>query len=329
MKSTVRGLALVVAIVLCITSLDLSAQAPQKVYRIGWLGTSTPGLNEGLHNALRQGLRSYGWIDGQNIAIEFRWAHGREERLPELAAEFVKMKVDIIVAPVEPAILAAMGATTTIPIVMATAADPVGTGLVDSLARPGRNVTGLTLFAPDLAAKRLQLLKDVVPGLSRVAVLWNSENTGKRREADETRRAAAQLGLQFEPFLIRGPNPDLDRIFPTIAARAQALIVLGESLTFAQRARIQTLAARNRVPAIYETRAFLDAGGLMSYGPDVTDMYRRAAYYVDRLLKGAMASDLPIEQPSKIELVINRKTAVSLGLMLPATLLMRADQVID
>jgi putative ABC transport system substrate-binding protein len=304
------------------------AQSERKSFRVGWLGFSSAGPVQGLMTALRQALRAHGWIEGQNLSIEFRWAEGQAERLPGLAAELVSLKVDIIMAATEPAILAAKRATSTIPIVMTTAADPVGSGLVDGLARPGGNITGLTFFAPDLAAKRLQLLRDVVPRLSRVAVLWNADNSGKAREAEETRRAAERLQLQFVPFEIRGPGPDLNRVFVTMAARTQAAIILGESLTFNHRTQIQALAASKRLPTIYETRGFLDAGGLMSYGPDVTEMYRRAAYYVDRILRGAKPGDLPIEEPSKIELVINLKTVSSIGLTIPHSLLVRADELI-
>lgn len=308
----------------------VAAQPTNKVVRIGYLtyGTALSARNAQIE-AFRQGLRDLGWVEGVNYVIEFRYGENRPERFPELAAELVQMNVDVIVAGTEPVISAAKRATRTIPIVMTAAADPVGAGLVDSLAHPGGNVTGVTLFAPDLAAKRLQLLREAMPGLSRVAILWNGDNPGKAREAQATQRAVEQLGMGFHPFEVHGPEPGLERAFSTIAAKAQAVIALGDTLMFVHRSQLQALAAKNRLPVIYEGRIFMDAGGLMSYGPDINDTNHRAAYYVDKIIKGAKPADLPIEQPTKIELVINLKAARALGMTIPQSLLLRADEVID
>jgi putative ABC transport system substrate-binding protein len=311
------------------TALAAWAEIPDRIVRIGWLGAGSPAPNQGIVDAFRRGMREYGWNEPQNLSIEFRWAEGRTEQLAALAIELVRMKVDVIVAPNEAQVPSAMRATTTIPIVMANAADPVRLRFVNSLAHPGGNVTGLTMFAPDLGAKRLQLLKDMVPNLARVAILWNGDNPGKTQEAQETRLAAKHYGLSLSAFELKGSTPDLEREFHSMALQAQAVVVLGDSLLFGRRHDVQSLAAQYRLPAIYETRAFLDAGGLVSYGPDVLDMFRRAAYYVDRILKGAKPADLPIEQPAKIELVINRTTARALDLTIPQSLLLRADELLE
>jgi putative ABC transport system substrate-binding protein len=272
-------------------------------------------------------LRELGYVEGRNLTLEVRYAEGRTERFPALAAELVNLKVDVLVAAATPGALAAKQATGTIPIVMASVGDPVEVKLVQSLAHPGGNVTGLSLIAPQLAAKRLDLLKQALPRLSRVTVLWNSANQGMQARFHETQGAAQQLGVALHSVTIQSPD-DFDPLFATMMRdRPESLLVLADTVTVANRQRTVEFAARS--PGIYEARAFVDAGGLMSYGVDFSDHYRRAAIYVDKILKGAKPADLPVEQPTKFELVINLKTAKTLGLTIPPSLLQRADQVIE
>jgi len=308
-----------------------SAQQAAKVPRIGFLSgnlASGPHMTDGF----RQGMRDLGYVEGRNFVLEFRDAEGKLERLPALAADLVALKVDVIMVGGTLAALAAKQATTTIPIVFASAVDPVADGLVTSLARPGGNVTGLSALAPELAGKRLELLKQAVPGVGRVAVLWQPGGLGERtvndirREADLAARA---LGLQLQFFEARGPA-DFDRAFSDMAnARASAITPLGGTMFLIERRRLVDLAAKNRLPAVYGLREYVDAGGLMSYGPNNVDLFRRAATYVDKILKGAKPGDLPVEQPTKFELVINLKTAKALGITIPQSVLGRADEVIQ
>ncbi|HEV2054048.1 MAG TPA: ABC transporter substrate-binding protein [Methylomirabilota bacterium] len=312
--------------------LAAEAQQAAKDTRIGFLAANLaagPHLTE----AFRQGLRDLGYVEGRNVVIEYRNAEGSFERLPVLAAELVALKVDVIVTAGGPlAHLAAKQATRTLPIVFAAADDPVGSGLVTSLARPGGNVTGLSFFGPELVGKVLELLTQAVPGVTRVAVLWQPGAAGERTEKDmlkEADVAARALGVRLQVVEARGPA-DLDRAFSDMTrARAGALTVLTSVMFVNERRRLVDLAAKNRLPAVYAQREFVDAGGLMSYGPDVADLFRRAATYVDKILKGAKPADLPVEQPTKFELVINLKTAKGLGLTIPQSLLGRADQVIQ
>jgi putative ABC transport system substrate-binding protein len=311
----------------------LAAESLQatKVWRIGFL---TSGTREGAGADIRiapftQGLRELGYIDGRNIILETRYAEGRVERFPALAAELVNLKVDVLVATSTPGALAAKQATSTIPIVMAAVGEPVEVKLIESLAHPGGNITGLSLSAPQLAAKRLDLLKQTLPKLSRVTVLWNSANQGMQARFQETQRGAHLLGVSIQSIAIQSPD-DFEPVFGTILKdRPESLLVLADTVTVANRQRAIEFAARNRVPAIYEVRVFVDDGGLMSYGIDMSDHYRRAAVYVDKILKGAKPADLPVQQPTKFELVINMKTAKALGLTIPPSLLQRADQVIE
>jgi len=311
----------------------LAAEAQQagKIARIGYLGTSL-AANPHLHEALRQGLRDFGYVEGRNVVIEYRSAEGKAERLPALAAELVALKVDVIVAGNTRAALAAKQATRALPIVFAAAADPVASGLVTSLARPGGNVTGLSFLAPELVGKCLEQLKQVVPGVSRVAVLWHPGILGERTEQDmlkEVEVAARALGVRVQFIEARGPA-DFDRAFSDMTrARAGALTVLTSAMFVSERRRLVDLAARNRLPTVFPWREGVDAGGLMSYGPDLADLFRRAATYVDKILKGAKPADLPVEQPTKFELVINLKTAKALGLTIPQSVLGRADEVIQ
>ena len=302
-----------IALVGGIVGAPLAAEAQQaaKVARIGYLsGNLAAGPH--LQEAFRRGLRDLGYVEGRNVVIEYRDAEGKFERLPALAAELVALKVDVILASAAPQALAAKQATTTLPIVFCAAPDPVETGLVTSLARPGGNVTGLSMLTPELVGKRLELLTQAVSGVSRVAVLWQPGVPGERTDKDmvkEAEAAARAMGVQPQFVEARGPA-DFDRAFSDMTtARAGALIVVGSSMFFNERRRLVDLAAKNRLPAVYPLREYVDAGGLLVYGPNLADLYRRAATYVDKILKGAKPADLPVEQPTKFELVINLKTA--------------------
>jgi putative ABC transport system substrate-binding protein len=285
-----------------------------------------------LQEAFLQGLRDLGYVEGRNLVIEYRDAGGKFERLPALAAELVALKVDVILAPSAVAALAAKQATRTLPIVFAGVPGPVTSGLVTSLARPGGNVTGLSALTPELVGKCLEQLKQAVPGVSRVAVLWQPGALPERTDKDMLKGAevaARALGVRPQFLEARGPE-DFDRAFAAMTrARADALTVLPSPMLNTERRRLVDLAAKNRLPAVYPWRESVDAGGLMSYGPDRADMFRRAATYVDRILKGAKPGDLPVEQPTKFELVINLKAAKALGLTIPQSLLQRADELIQ
>ncbi len=323
------GLVVIVALGILFQPPTADAQQPAKIHRIGFLHPSS-STAVGQHvAAFRQGLRELGYVEGQNIAIEYRYAEGQPERLPDLAAELVGLKVDLIVASTTPASLAAGRATTTIPIVITNAGDPLGSGLVASLARPAGNITGLSLQHPELTGKRLQLLQEVVPKLSRVAILWNSASPITPPQFTEAEAAAGVLGVQLESLEVRAPN-DFERAFQAATRRrAGALLVLDDFFVFSHRRRIAALAAKSRLPSMYGLTGFAEAGGLMVYGPNLPDMYRRSATYVDRILKGAKPADLPVEQPTRFELVINLKVAKALGLTIPPSVLIRADQVVQ
>jgi putative tryptophan/tyrosine transport system substrate-binding protein len=306
-----------------------AAQQPGKIARIGFLSLAsgpTPSMD------LSAGLRELGWVERQNIAVEYRWAAGRQERLAPLAAELVRLQVDLIVTSSTPAAQAAKQATSNIPIVVTFIADPVGSGLVASLARPGGNVTGVSTFARGLVTKRLELLKAVVPASSRIGVLWQPDVFGDRTTRDllnETKAAGDALRLQLQFAEVRRPD-DLGQAFSVMSkARIGGVLVFPSPLLFEARRSVVARAAETRLPAVYGWREAVDAGGLMSYSTNFPDMYRRAAVYVDKILKGTKPGDLPIEEPTKVELVINLKTAKALGLTIPPSLLLRADQVID
>jgi len=310
----------------------LAAAAPPtpRVYRIGYLaGTSAPAAAH-LLEAFRTGMRDLGYVEGENLLIEYRWAEGDYDRLPALAAELVRLKVDVIFAVVSVSALAAKAATRTIPIVTAGAADPVGEGLVASLARPGGNVTGLTsAVGPEIAGKRLELLRETVPTASRVAVLWNPVNPTHRLALRATRSAASPLRMQLHVREARRPQ-DLEPAFSSMArVQAGALVVLPDAMFFAQRTRIVELAARHRLPVMHGLREHVEVGDLLAYAVDLRDLWQRAAVFIDRILKGAKPGELPVEQPTKFELVVNLKTARELGLTIPRSLLMRADEVIE
>ena len=306
------------------------AQQPTKVPRIGFAvgqgSTKNPGPNV---EAFRQGLQGLGYIEGKNIVVEYRYAEGIEDRLPGLVAELVGLKVDVIVVPPVVAIRAAKQATKTIPIVMVTTADPVAIGLIESLARPGGNITGLTRLTAELSGKRLELLKEAVMGLSRVGVLWDADGAGSANSFKEYDAAARALKIALQSLEVRGPNPDLDGAFQAAAKRhVSALIAIRGSLLNRYPKRIADLAIKHRLPSMFEGSADVEAGGLMSYSASDAESFRRAAIYVDKILKGAKPAALPVEQPTKFEFVINLKTAKQIGLTIPQSVLYRADKVI-
>jgi len=292
------------------------------------LGGGTPATQSQWAVAFTERLRQLGWSEGSSIAIEYRWAEGRPERFAEIAAEFVRLKVDVILAAGTEAALAAKNATAIIPIVFPVAGDPVGTGLVASLARPGANVTGVSNQAQDLATKRLELLSEVARGLRRSAVLSNAGYPASQLEIGELQSAARTLGIEIVPFEIRR-SEDIAPAFATLSGRTEALYVVGDPLVNANQMRINVLALTARLPTIYLQRGYLEAGGLMSYGPNFLDLNRRAADLVDKILRGAKPADLPVEQPTKFDLVINLIVAKALGLEIPPTVVARADEVIE
>jgi putative ABC transport system substrate-binding protein len=330
MRLTVARFGTAVALLLLAGALAVEAQPTEKIPRVGGLFFQPLSATRHLYDAFRQGLSQLGYIEGQNIALEFRNAEGRLERLPDLAAELVRLNVDVIVAAPEASIQAAKQATSTIPIVMAASEDPVGRGFVASLAHPGGNITGLSSLQPGLTAKQLELLKEIVPKLSRVAALWDMDTPSQRAFLRETEAAARALGLQLQSLPVRGPKADFESAFraPT-SGRAGALSIVSGPVFLAHRAALVDLAARNRLPAVYNRREYVDAGGLISYGPNLPDMHRRAATYVDKILKGAKPRDLPVEQPTKFELIVNGKAAKALGVTIPPSVLLRADQIIE
>jgi putative tryptophan/tyrosine transport system substrate-binding protein len=303
------------------------AQQRERMARIGvlWPGAPPDKWDE----AFRQGLRTHGYVEGRNILLEYRWAEGNQERLPILAQELARLPLDVIVTTSAPAILAVKEATTSIPIVFAGTSDPVRTGFAASLARPGGNLTGLSLMAPDLAGKRLGLIKSVVPGASRIAMLWNASDQGMAIRVEQAQLAAPAVHVTLLSPELR-TLADLESAFVTLTRdRPDALLVFVDPFTVAHRRRIIDFAAANRLPAIYEDRVFVAAGGLMSYGPSIEDICRRAATYVDKILKGAKPGGLPVEQPTKFELMINLKTAKVLDLEIPLQFQQLADEVIE
>ena len=304
------------------------AQQPAKVPRIGYVDAGSPATTGHRAQAFVQGLRERGYVDGRNIVIEYRWAEGKLDRLPGFVAALVHIKVDIIVSSATPAIRFAKEQTSTIPIVMAGVTDPVGVGFVASLARPGGNITGLTHLSPDLTGKRLELLKEVVPALLRVAVLWNPNQPGQSAAFKDLRVAAEALKVTVISMEARN-REEIERVFSGVGKeRPQALFELPDPLTFFNRQLIAKFAAKNRLPAMYSFSEYVDAGGLMSYGTSFPDLFHRAASYVDKVLKGAKPADLPVEQPTKFELIINLKAARQISLTIPPNVLARADRVI-
>jgi putative ABC transport system substrate-binding protein len=306
-----------------------TAQQPAKIPRIGYVRVvsddpATPNVK-----AFQQGLRDLGYVEGKNILIEYRYAEGNIDRIPILVAELAQLKVDVLISGDGPAIRAAKQATKTIPIVMVINQDPVATGLIDSLARPGGNITGLSRLTRELSGKRLELLREAVPGIARVGILWDANGEGPNISFKEYQAAARALKIQLQSLEVRGPDPDLDGAFQSAAkGRAIALITIGNSLLNRYRKRIVDDAIKHRLPSMYEASQWIAAGGLISYSTDDAESYRRAATFVDKILKGRKPADLPVEQPTKFELVINLKTAKQIGLTIPPNVLARADKVI-
>jgi putative ABC transport system substrate-binding protein len=325
----VRIVATFVTFAMC-GAVATAQQQAKKVPRIGYLsGRGDPSTPDPLVDAFRQGLRDLGYIEGKNILVEYRYAEGKLDRIPSLVAELVQLKVDVLVSPSLPAIRAAKQATKTIPVVILTNVDPVATGIVDSLARPGGNITGLARFMTELSGKRLELLKEVVPEISRVGVLWNADDPDAAIGFKEYETAARAPKIQLQSLEVRGPNPDLEGAFQAaVKGRASALITVRNLLLLRYPKRIADLAIKNRLPSMYEGSDFVEAGGLVSYASNDAESFKRAATYVDKILKGAKPADLPVEQPTKFELVINLKTAKQIGMTIPQSVLYRAERVI-
>ena len=304
------------------------AQQGVKVHRIGFLGGSTASAYASFIDAFQQGLRDLGYVEGKTLLIEHRYGDGKLERLPDLSAELVRIGVDVIVVSGAQAISQVKSATRTIPVVMTTIEDPVAMKIVDSLSHPGGNITGLTNLAPELSGKRLEMLQETLPKISRVAVMWPPDATGAVVTFKETEIAARALGIPLQPLKVRSPK-DFDNAFNTArTVRADALIVLQSALTNAHRKLIMDLALKNRLPTMCTQKEYVETGGLMTYGVDTSDLYRRAAVFVDKILKGAKPADIPVEQPKKFEFIVNLKTAKQIGLTIPPNVLARADRVI-
>jgi putative ABC transport system substrate-binding protein len=327
------GLAKVLLLSYCLGSSAVQAQpSATRMRRIGYLvgGSAAAGESARLSDAFRAALVELGWAEGQNLAIEYRFAEGRFERLPQMAADLVRMNVDLIVASPTPAAVAARNATDVIPIVMVSVGDPVGLGLIASLAKPGRNVTGLSYtVGAFLVDKQLQLLKEAVSGLERVGVLLNPANPSHASALDSTREAGRQLGLSLWIGEARAPTEFAAAFAAMVKHRAQALLVIQDSMFTQHRAQIAEQAAKSKLPSMFGLSASVEAGGLLSYGPNLTDQLRLAAGYVDKILKGAKPADLPVDQPTRFELIVNRRTARTLGIAIPSALLLRADRVIE
>jgi putative tryptophan/tyrosine transport system substrate-binding protein len=307
--------------------LSRSAEPEPRILRVGFVNPYSPSTAPRAFSAFRQRLRELGWVEGQNLVIEWSWADGRYDRLPTLMTEAIARKVDVLVTWGTPAAIAARNTTSTVPIVVAAMGDPIGTGLAATLARPGGNLTGLSMAQADIAGKWLELLQETVPRLSKIAIISNPDSPIINRLQEQLEAAAPARGLKLRLIEVRNPEA-FDHAFKQARREAQAVLVLSDPLTFTHRREITAFTARHRLPAIYTVRDFVDEGGLMSYGTDIAVVSRRAADYVDRILKGAKPSDLPIEQPTKFELVVNLKTAQALGLTIPESVLLRADEVI-
>ncbi len=325
-----RGiLCLLATLTLLAAPLAADAQQPPKIPRIGYLGPGSPSAGAPLLESFRQGLRELGYVEGRNIFIDYRWAEGRFDRFPALAAELIQLRVDVIVTYSNAAVAALQQATRTIPIVVAAMGDPVGSGFVASLARPGGNITGFSSLPEELAGKWVELLREAVPKVSRVAVLAVSQTPAQRTLWKEIQVAAQALRVSPQRQEVAGPDEIEHAFAGFIKGRAQGLIVLPHAVTIDRRTQIVGLAAKNRLPGMYPFSSYVEAGGLMSYGTNFSEQHRRAATYVDKILKGTKPADLPVEQPTRFELVINLKTAKALGLKIPQSVLIRADQVIE
>jgi ABC-type uncharacterized transport system substrate-binding protein len=321
-------LSILMALALLAAGAIADAQQPTKIPRLGYLNANFPTTNPVRIEAIRQGLRELGYVEGKNIVIEWRYAEGKQDGLPALAAELVRLKVDVIVTSASGETRAAKEATSTIPIVMTNDNDPVGSGFVASLARPAGNITGLSTLAPELSGKRMEILREIIPRLSRVAVLASSTQPGYAQVLEEMELAAKAFGLKLQHLNVLVPK-DIETAFRAAGeARADAVLLLSSAVLTSQRTQIIELAVKSRLPASYPRPEFVEAGGLMTYGPNITDLSRRAATYVDKILKGAKPANLPVEQPTKFELVINLKAAKQIGLTIPQSVLYKADKVI-
>src|SRR5215510_5400849 len=308
----------------------VEAQQPAKIPRIGYVRVvgvpSIPGPNV---EAFRQGLKGLGYVEGKNILIEFRYADGKRDRVPSLVTKLVQLKVDVLVSGDDPALRAAKEATKTIPIVMVINQDPVATGLIDSLARPGGNITGISRLTRELSGKRLELLTEVVPGMERVGILWDSSSEGSKISFQEYQAAARALKIQLKSLEVRGPDPDLDGAFQSaVKGRTSTLVAVGGGLLNRHRKQIANYAIKHRLPSMYDSNLWIEPGGLISYSSDDIENYRRAALLVDKILKGTKPADIPVEQPTKFELIINLKTAQQIGVTIPPELLARATKII-
>lgn len=317
-----------IALVLFALTYPAGGQDRARIPRIGFLGNSTAAREAHLVGPFREGLRDLGYVEGQNILIEYRWAEGRYERFPALLADLIALKVDVIVSAGTPAAFAVKKATSSIPFVMVAVGDPVGTGLINSLARPGGNVTGLTSIAADLEGKRLELLREVIPELSHVAVLWNPASAFQVVSEKEVQAAAPVLGIKVLSLGVRAREQLDDAFAAILRERPSALVVLADRLFLHHRKSIVDFITQNRLPGVYAYQELVELGGLMSYGPSYSGMHKRAAYYVDKILKGAKPADLPVERPANFELVVNLKAAKALGIAIPPEVLLRADRVI-
>jgi putative ABC transport system substrate-binding protein len=325
-KAKVIGFAL--CTLLLVFSVSATAQQPARVPRIGYLDATSPAAASARIGVFRQALRELGYVEGKNIVVEYRWAEGKIERVPNLATELVRLKVDVIVTGGPQSTRAARHATLTIPIVMAQDPDPIGNGFIASLARPGGNITGLSALSAEISGKQLELLKETVTRLSRVALLHQSTEPGTAQALRETERAAKALGIHLQYLDLRGPNTIEIAFRDASKAHSDGIVVLPDPLIYLQRTQVADLAVKSRLPTIFGRPEYVEDGGLMSYGMSFTDLYRRGATYVDKILKGAKPADLPVEQPKKFEFIINLKTAKQIGLSIPPNVLARADRVI-
>ena len=329
-RHAVTRLATAVILLLFVAPLAADAQLTGKVYRIGFIVTAMPNETAHLVKALNEGLQELGYVEGRNVVFERRFAEGRQERLPALVAELVQLNVDVLVTGSNPVVAAVKQATATIPVVMAVSRDPVGAGFIASLARPAGNITGFANDpAPEIMGKNLQLLKEAAPRVSRVAFLWNPVPPGAGTYRNALESAARNLGVTFQSVEVRGRDEFEGAFAAMVRERANGLVVAADPVTFGPRSQVVLLAARSRLPAVYGQREFTEAGGLMSYGPNIADQFRRAATYVDKILKGAKPGDLAVEQATKFELLLNLKTAKTLGLTISPSLLLRADHIIE
>lgn len=324
-----KGIGFLLAVGILLGSLAAQAQQTRNVSRIGFLGNSTAALEASLVGAFREGLRDLGYVEGQNVQIEYRWAEGKYDRFPALIGELLAQKVAVLVTAGTPATLAVKKATTSVPLVMIAVGDPVGTGIVPSLNYPGGNITGLTSISTEMDAKRLELLREVVPTVSYIAVLWNAASPLQVLAEKQVQAAAQELRMKVLSLGVKTEEDIKDALAVMAREQPDALLVLADRLLLHHRALIMDFAMRHRLPGVYAYRELVEAGGLMSYGPSYADMHKRAAYFVDRILKGVKPGDLPVEQPPTFELVINLKVAKALGLTIPPSVLLRGTEVIQ